>query len=449
MHGLLLVVLLFLTQLLAAPVYYAKWSPTPTTENGETKYQGTINVNGVTVEVKFYASMPLQGISTGDGMDYWGPQLDFYGTSTPSPLPSAYLSSYVDDLPPASHIIRISHAQMNYFEFSQPVSGAVLAVARLSANSYLFDTDFTVYSSGDGTTNAPGYWGAGTLLREATPYGKYSLSGTGEPHGVIGIPGSHTSLFFNSMNEENWNGFNIGVFGLGSRSCPYSSVSVPAEATVECPIPALQCTKLLSALAQAPQSATACQVKNTGSVPFTLTAPGQKVYLTGRADGTYSPAFDELAVLKVSTPCNSVFGKNLIAWQSDCKDAAFNDTSVPTSQQANQVVDITSLFNGQVGEFTVSATVWNKYSPYSNSDVFVCTGSAMPKSINIVAELSEIEAASHPGAGAGLSIGEIVAVCVGAVVGTLLVIAGIGFVGYHVASRKSTKSELDEKFVLN
>eukprot|EP01124_Arcella_intermedia_P013524 TRINITY_DN19934_c0_g1_i1.p1 TRINITY_DN19934_c0_g1~~TRINITY_DN19934_c0_g1_i1.p1 ORF type:complete len:288 (+),score=26.32 TRINITY_DN19934_c0_g1_i1:40-903(+) len=214
MHGLLLVVLLFLTQLLAAPVYYAKWSPTPTTENGETKYQGTINVNGVTVEVKFYASMPLQGISTGDGMDYWGPQLDFYGTSTPSPLPSAYLSSYVDDLPPASHIIRISHAQMNYFEFSQPVSGAVLAVARLSANSYLFDTDFTVYSSGDGTTNAPGYWGAGTLLREATPYGKYSLSGAGEAHGVVGFEGTFSSLFFQSTAEENWNGFNIGVFGV-------------------------------------------------------------------------------------------------------------------------------------------------------------------------------------------------------------------------------------------
>jgi len=204
----LLCLLLCLTQ--ARYVYYPKWSLTPITEDGVSKYVGKITIprpNGgqTVVTVKFSSTKPISFIQDGTGTDYWK------SGSANSP----YTNSFIDNDPPASSVIGLRYAATNTFEFDHDLGDVFLAFMSINNNIYTFDRDFSILSIGDGAPRACGYWGCGTASYSSPAPGKYALTSTGgEPHGTIGFSGVFKKLTWESKNDENWNGVTIGTYGL-------------------------------------------------------------------------------------------------------------------------------------------------------------------------------------------------------------------------------------------
>jgi len=191
-------------------VYYPKWSTTPITEAGVTKYVGKISIprpNGqtVTVTVKFSSTKPISFIQDGTGVDYWK------SGSANSP----YTNSLIDNDPPASSVIGLRYAATNTFEFDHDLGDVFLAFMSINGNTYTFDRDFSILSIGDGAPRACGYWGCGTVSYSSPAAGVYALTTTaGEPHGTIGFKGVFNKLTWTSKIDENWNGVTIGTYGL-------------------------------------------------------------------------------------------------------------------------------------------------------------------------------------------------------------------------------------------
>ena len=91
----------------------------------------------------------------------------------------------------------------------------------LNGNGYGFDRDFDVLGYGDSSDgNACGYWGCGTAARTLTTdsYGdpQYMLSGSGEPHGTLQFTGAFADVSWESLRDEYWNGFTVGIVGLAA-----------------------------------------------------------------------------------------------------------------------------------------------------------------------------------------------------------------------------------------
>jgi hypothetical protein len=206
-----------------------------------------------------------------------------------------------------------------------------------------------------------------------------------------------------------------------------------------CSIPTIYCVQLLSAKPAGDQPTQTCTVQNTGSNTLTLTVSGQKVVLSSDPLGTKSPYFDELAVLTVTAPSGTVSGENYVVWQNDCASASYKDTSVPTTVTAGGAVDISALFNGEIGTFELNIEDINKYNPYSNLDTYVCIGTSLgpqdyPDSYGEDYSYSSVSEAStqiQEINGNGLSTSMTVFVVVGTAIGSTLLILGIvAFAGF-------------------
>jgi hypothetical protein len=167
----------------SADVIWVDWQTV--LPNGDV--EGTANVQGGTVTVTY--SGERQFVQTSCGTNYWIP-------STP------YISATVPNPPPDCDIIALSQATAKTLTFSEPVANVFFAVVSLNGNGYRFDRDFDILSFDCG------YWGCGTLAKEVNPP-TYDLIGSGEPHGVIQLLGSFTSVSWTSLSNENWNGFSI------------------------------------------------------------------------------------------------------------------------------------------------------------------------------------------------------------------------------------------------
>jgi len=162
---------------------------------------GTIDLgNGQSVGVTYTGE--YQVAQTNGGTNYYNLQNGTVPVGT-------YMSAAVGNGPNgSSDIIELNFAtQARTLTFSQPVDNLFFAVVSLNANGYVFDQNFSVVSSGQG------YWGNGTLARVANIDGTYTVVGTGEPHGVLGIDGSVGKLTWTSSANENWNGFTVGTYG--------------------------------------------------------------------------------------------------------------------------------------------------------------------------------------------------------------------------------------------
>lgn len=155
-------------------------------ENGDVV--GTATVGADTVTVTYRGERAF--VQTACGTNYWNP-------STP------YISATVPNAPPDCDIIALSQATAKTLTFSEPVANVYFAVVSLNGNGYRFDRDFDILSSGCG------YWGCGTLTKQVNPP-TYDLIGSGEPHGVIQLLGSFSTVSWTSLSNENWNGFTIG-----------------------------------------------------------------------------------------------------------------------------------------------------------------------------------------------------------------------------------------------
>jgi hypothetical protein len=197
-------------------VFWTDWQTT-VYEGGTTKYYGEIEVtrpDGTVeiVEVRYSGPRGVGFFQTGSGTDFFADSARVRNAST-----SPFTSETVPTIPPAAEMIALRYSQTNTLEFSQDVGNPLFAFVSLNGNGYGFDRDFTVLSYGHGNDgNACGYWGCGTAARTLTSGGQYMLSGSGEPHGTLQFNGSFSTVNWNSLRDEYWNGFTLGIVGLAA-----------------------------------------------------------------------------------------------------------------------------------------------------------------------------------------------------------------------------------------
>ncbi|MDR7269818.1 hypothetical protein J2X20_002447 [Pelomonas saccharophila] len=181
----------------AAPVYWTDWQSSNPNAAGF-QGNGVITTTTATVNVTYTNRQGIGFYDTGAGFDYWA-----YGTS--------YTSSAVDNRPTGSDQIALSYAGPQTLHFSQAIANPVFAFISLNGNGYGFDQDFDILSVGCG------YWGCGNVTKNVIDHGggvfEYQLIGTGEPHGAIRFKGSFDTVTWNSLTNEFWNGFTVGVQG--------------------------------------------------------------------------------------------------------------------------------------------------------------------------------------------------------------------------------------------
>jgi len=444
----------FVIALNATTVYYSLWSATPITENGVTKYTGTITAtrpSGATQTINVKFTPPAKGLSFIQTGPTGANSINYFVPIAP------YTSSAITNGPPASEIVALQNAGVNTLEFDQPIGNLVFDFVSINGNQYIFTTDFTIESCGGSNGAACGYWGCGTCVRTAGS-GTYTLSGTGEPHGALLFSGSFSTLSWTSTVSEDWNGFEIGTFGLAEdvyppvappSSCVSTLTTIPTPASGCCSIPSLYSLHITNAVSVADQTSPDCTVVTSGSGTLTLQQPGQRVVLSSDPKGTVSPYFDELAIISVITPSGKLTGENVVAWQKDCSNTSLPSVTIPTTATNGGAVDITSLFNGEIGTFSIKLVVYNKYNPYSALDAYICTGSSLALTNSLVGESLASEVAVTTSAAAqGVSVSTVVYVAVGSAVATTLVILIIfGVVGWFILRKNGASPHLTEKFV--
>ncbi len=184
----------------AAPAYWTDWISETV---GAPGVMGTLNIDSSTVSVSF--SGPYYSAQTSGGTNYWNP-------------PGPYISSAVDNAPPASDIIALGAGGTATITFSESVKDPLLALVSWNGNTVDFGVPIEILSYG------AGYWGNGTPILNAAGTGFY---GSGEVHGVIRLPGSFASISF-THTPEYWHGFTVGVLGLAPPRPP----SVPEPTTM-------------------------------------------------------------------------------------------------------------------------------------------------------------------------------------------------------------------------
>jgi hypothetical protein len=193
---------------------------------------------------------------------------------------------------------------------------------------------------------------------------------------------------------------------------------------------------------------TTCTQQNAGSASFTISQANQKVVFSSDPQGTKVATFDELGIFTVTAPSGTKKGTNYIAYQNDCQDTTLPSVTVPTTTTA-AATDVSNLFNGETGTFSLNLRVFNKYTPYGNSDVYVCTGSSLTSStVRALADVATVDAmSSSTSQGAsGLSTSMTVLVAVLSAVGTSVLIIGVTiFAGFTLVKKGTVGSGLSQQ----
>ena len=128
-------------------------------------------------------------------------------------------------------VVEIQFADYIYPAFDQLVSDVYLSFVSLNGNAWTFSTQAVLLSVGgmnvDGNgTDDNGYWGGSTTTAvSVNAAGQWVLSGNGEPHGTLLLPGSFSQITWTGLSE-NWHGFTVGVKGVTPPAPP--TVPVPA-----------------------------------------------------------------------------------------------------------------------------------------------------------------------------------------------------------------------------
>jgi len=173
----------------AVPINWTDW--TSQVAGAAPQVLGTLTVGASTVNVTY--SGPYTFAQTSGGTNYWNPT-------------APYLSTTVDNAPPAADIIALADGGTKTITFSQPVVDPLIALVSWNGNTVDFGVPIEILSFG------AGFWGNGTPVLNVNGTGFF---GNGEVHGVIRLPGTHTSITFTDTSET-WHGFTVGVVGLGT-----------------------------------------------------------------------------------------------------------------------------------------------------------------------------------------------------------------------------------------
>lgn len=204
----------------ASVIYWADWQSQ--TASG-TEVTGDFVTNTSTIDITYNNPQGIAFLQTGSGTDFFN--------STQDPSISPYTSPEVDNTPTASEMIGLRNAGNQTLEFSESVANLVFSYVSLNGNGYSFDQDFDILSVGGVDGNANGYFGAGTSYKNIIDHGngniEYQLLGTGEPHGSIQFRGAFDNVSWNSLSDEYWNGFTVGIQGTSAEV-----FDVPAPSTL-------------------------------------------------------------------------------------------------------------------------------------------------------------------------------------------------------------------------
>jgi len=165
----------------ASTISWVDWTAATTSE-----VSGTLNIGGSSVDVTF--SGPYSFAQTDGGTNYWNPS-------------DPYISTAVDNAPPASDIITLNAGSTKTITFSQEVQDPLLALVSWNGISVDFGVPIEFLSYGQGP------WGNGTPVLNAAGTGFY---GNGEVNGVIRLIGTYSSITFTD-GSENWHGFTVGA----------------------------------------------------------------------------------------------------------------------------------------------------------------------------------------------------------------------------------------------
>nr|WP_321465666.1 PEP-CTERM sorting domain-containing protein [uncultured Desulfobulbus sp.] len=168
------------------------------TSSGNKSAQGTLA--GGTIAVTYNGEWSF--VQTGAGTNYWT-------EGSPAPYTG---NSVVDNAPTPAEGIALSTAGTKTITFSQAVLNPVFAFNSWNGNSIDFGTAITILSTGQG------YWGSGSIALAADGKGWNWISG--EPHGVLQLTGTFTSITFTDTLNENWHGFTIGIEGVAPPNNP-------------------------------------------------------------------------------------------------------------------------------------------------------------------------------------------------------------------------------------
>ncbi len=196
----------------AAPVYWTDW-----TSNTGTTATGVITTGTSTVNVSYSNPQGMAFVQTSGGTDFWANNWAGNRNDAVSP----YTSALVDNAPTGTDIVSLYRAGSQTLSFSQTIANPVFSFVSLNSNGYGFTQDFDILSQGGVDGNVCGVYGCGTSYKNVVTLGdgstQYQLLGTGEPHGTIRFTGAFSSVSWNSLSNEYWNGFTVGVQGTAQE----------------------------------------------------------------------------------------------------------------------------------------------------------------------------------------------------------------------------------------
>ncbi|GEM_PF-1909993 len=352
------------------PINWVNWTGTET-DNGVTKYVGQMVVprtsgGSTTVNVKYtpptqqVAELGFVGIafaqysSTQSGNyihDYW--RQGSGGSLGRNPARSPYTSPKVPNIPDGGgaandqwDLIALRYAGVNTLEFTDASTGFPISIASpifayvsLNGNGYGFDQDFDILSFGDGIVRDTGYFGAGTSFKSvATVNGapQYQLLGTGEPHGALQFRGAFSTVTWQSLSSEFWNGFTIGVAQL-AEDVPIANAG---------PDQTVSATSSNGATVQLNGS-----VSGSTKTPFTFTWSGDFGTASGQNPTVTLPIGTHTITLTVTDAANASDSDEVVVTVDDVPI----DNVPPVLSLPNAIVTEATSPAGATVNFSVSA----------------------------------------------------------------------------------------------
>ncbi|EMI51858.1 beta strand repeat-containing protein [Rhodopirellula sallentina] len=182
---------------------------------------GTITVGSDVITVTYHNPQGIFGIQTSGGTNYWTGRSGaaFVGESP-------YVSDNVANGPSTTDLIQLQYAGTQTLSFSESVENLAFSIMSMNGNGYGFDQDFTIESYSGLNGAGPGYYGGGTMTKaivgdtfQLNDGGMNSASdGHSEPHGTIRFNNAFSELSWESLSDETWNGFSVGVSGTSSTA---------------------------------------------------------------------------------------------------------------------------------------------------------------------------------------------------------------------------------------
>ncbi|MCR9207343.1 MAG: YDG domain-containing protein [bacterium] len=182
---------------------------------------GTITVGSDVITVTYHNPQGIFGIQTSGGTNYWTGR---NGTAFVGESP--YVSDNVANGPSTTDLIQLQYAGTQTLSFSESVENLAFSIMSMNGNGYGFDQDFTIESYSGLNGAGPGYYGGGTMTKaivgdtfQLNDGGMNSASdGHSEPHGTIRFNNAFSELTWESLSDETWNGFSVGVSGTSSTA---------------------------------------------------------------------------------------------------------------------------------------------------------------------------------------------------------------------------------------